>query len=88
VLQEAPGVGLKLYITDILVTNDSTAVITFKLVNGSGGSNLTGTHRIAAPGGFAPDFSKPIVLSANTDLCLTTTGTSNYAVLVIGYIAP
>ena len=75
------------YITDIVVTNDSTAAITVKLLDGSGGANLTGTHKIAPNGGIVVRFATPIKMTAATALCLTTSGTSNFSVLVNGYTA-
>jgi len=73
------------YITDILVTNDGTAAITVALLDGSGGTSLIGTQKVAASGGFNMNLNTPIKLTANTALCLTTTGTSNFAVAVVGY---
>lgn len=86
-LKAAGGAGTYHYITDILVTNDSTAAITVALLDGSGGTSLIGTQKAAAPGGFNMNFTTPIKLTAATALCLTTTGTSNFAVAVVGYTA-
>lgn len=86
-LKAAAGAGVKLYITDLLVTNDSTAAITVALLDGSGGTSLIGTQKVAASGGFALHLRTALVLTANTALCLTTTGTSNFAVAVSGYTA-
>ena len=75
------------YITDILVTNDGTAAITVALLDGSGGTSLIGTQKVAASGGFNMNLTTPIKLTAATAICLTTTGTSNFAVAVVGYTA-
>jgi hypothetical protein len=87
-LKTAGGSGLSHYITDLVVTNDATAAITVKLLDGSGGTNMTGTHKIAVSGGMVVRFQTPIKLTANTALCVTTGGTSNFSVLVTGYTAP
>jgi len=87
-LKAAPGAGLSLYVTDIMVTNDSTAAITIKFLDGSGGTNLTGTHKVPTDGGFVLNLRTPIKLTANTALCFTSTDTSNYSVFVAGYTAP
>jgi hypothetical protein len=80
----APGTGLCLYITDILVTNDSTAAITFNLIEGTT-TSLTGAQKIPTSGGFILNLRKPIRLAANTKLSYTTTGTSNYTIFINGY---
>lgn len=87
-LVSAPGAGLCLYVTDFVVTNDATAAITAKLLDGSGGTNKSGTHKIPASGGIVVNLRTPIKLTAATALCLTTVGVSNIAVFVAGYTAP
>jgi len=85
-MKAAPGASLSFYITDIVF---NTAVAgTVKLLNGSGGSTLYSLPGMAANGGSSSvGFRTPIKLSANTALCVTTTGTGAMFVLVNGYTA-
>lgn len=85
-LKAAPTLD-NLHITDILVTNDDTAAITVALLDGSGGTSLIGTQKVAKSGGFVMSLTTPIRLTAKTALCLTTTGTSNFSVFVAGFTA-
>ena len=86
-LKAAPGSGVTLVATDVLISNDSTADITWKLLDGSGGTNLTGTQKLPVDGYLHFQPKTPIELTANTALCLTTTGTSNFSVFVAGHLA-
>lgn len=85
----APGAGLSLYITDIIVTNDATSAITIKFIEdtASAKTNKTGTQKVPASGGFVANLRTPIKLTANKNFGYTSTGTSNYSVFVAGYTA-
>jgi hypothetical protein len=89
-LVAAPAAGLSLYITDIMVTNDATAAITIKFLcdTASAKTNLTGTHKVPASGGFVLNLRTPIKCTAAKNFGYTSTGTSNYSVFVAGYTAP
>jgi hypothetical protein len=82
----SPGAGLKLYITDIAISNGATAG-NITLLNGSGGSVLYEIYP-AINGGAVDNRRTPIVLSAATALCITSTTVTTHSVNISGYIAP
>lgn len=86
-IKAAPGAGVSLVVTDLIITNDATAAITFKLLEdtASAKTSLLGTMKIAASSAFVLALKTPLVLTANKNLGYTTTGTSNYSVFVAGY---
>lgn len=87
-LKAAPGVGLSLYITDIIISTD--AAINAKIVEDTGGSPATiaGPYYFAANGGAGLHFVTPIKATANKNIGYTTVGTSNCTVEVHGFTAP
>lgn len=85
-LKSAPGAGLKLYITDVIVSNGATAG-NVTLLNGSGGAVLLELYP-GVNGGMAMPFRTPIALSANTALCITSTTVTTHSVTICGYTAP
>ena len=87
-LKAAPGAGLSLYITDIIISTD--AAINAKIVEDTGGSPATiaGPYYFAANGGAGLHFVTPIKATANKDIGYTTVGTSNCTVQVHGFTAP
>ncbi len=86
-LKAAPGAGLSLYITDVIMSNGATAG-TMKLIDGSGGATKVGTMYFAITGGAALHFQTPIKLTANTALCLTSVTVTTHSVVVNGFTAP
>lgn len=84
-LKTAPGAGLSLYITDVVISNGATAGI-IKLLDGSGGTELVGGH-FAVNGGLAISFRTPIKLTANTALCVTSTDVTSHKITVQGFTA-
>ncbi|HET8699771.1 MAG TPA: hypothetical protein VFO94_19965, partial [Gammaproteobacteria bacterium] len=68
-VKAAPGAGLKLYITDIIISNGATAG-NVTLLDGSGGTVLFELYP-AINGGVSISLKQPIVLTANTALCIT-----------------
>lgn len=84
-VKAAPGAGLKLYITDIFISNGATAG-NVTLLNGSGGSVLWECYP-GINGGAVLNLRQPIVLSANTALCITSTTVTTHAINVSGFIA-
>jgi hypothetical protein len=86
-LKAAPGAGLSLYMTDILISNGATAG-SVKLIDGSGGATKVGTLYFAVNGGCAISFKTPIKLTANTALCVTSVSVTTHSVTVNGFTAP
>ena len=84
-----PGSGLAVYVTDIVVTNDSTAAITVFLESDTASAKtaITPTYKIPASGGMALSFRTPIKGTVHKNVGVTTTGTSNFTVEVHGYAA-
>lgn len=85
-VKAAPGSGLKLYITDIVISNGATAG-NVTLLDGSGGTVLFECYP-AINGGVSISLKQPIVLTANTALCITSTTVTTHSVNIGGYIAP
>lgn len=85
-VKAAPGAGLKHYITDIVISNGSTAG-NITLLDGSGGTVVFEIYP-AINGGVALSLKQPIVLTANTALCITSTTVVTHSVNIGGYIAP
>jgi hypothetical protein len=84
-VQAAPGAGLSLWITDIIISNGATAG-NITLLDGSGGSVVFEIYP-AINGGVAHSFRNPIKLTANTLLAITSTTVTTHSVTVTGYIA-
>ena len=81
----APGAGLSLWITDVIISNGATAG-NITLLDGSGGSVVLELYP-AVNGGLTHSFRNPIKLTANTALCITSTTVTTHTVTVTGYIA-
>jgi hypothetical protein len=89
-LQAAPGANLYLYITDIIIVNDSTAAMTFKIEmdTASAKTQLIGNLKIPASGGITSHFQTPIKMpTANTNIGFTNTGQSNASITILGFTA-
>lgn len=82
----APGAGLKLYITDIMISNGATAG-NITLLDGAGGAVKFELYP-AINGGVSCNLRTPIALTAATALCLTSTTVTTHTITVSGYIAP
>lgn len=85
-VKATPGAGLKLYITDIFVSNGAVAG-NITLLNGSAGTVMFECYP-AINGGAVANLRSPIVLSADTALCITSTTVTTHSITVCGYIAP
>lgn len=85
-IKAAPGASLKLYITDIAISNGATAG-NVTLLDGSGGTVLF-EHYPGVNGGIVCNLRNPIVLTANTALCITSTTVTTHSVNIGGFIAP
>lgn len=84
-VKAAPGAGLSLYITDIVI--HCNGAVTVSLEEGT----TTLKFRYYGNGigdGSAPSFKCPIKLTANTALTVTTSAAVTTFVLVSGYTAP
>lgn len=85
-VKAAPGAGLKLYITDVVISNGATAG-NITLLDGSGGTVLLELYP-AVNGGMTHSFRNPIALTANTLLAITSTTVTTHSVTISGFIAP
>jgi len=85
-LKATPGTGLRLYVTDVVVNCGGTGT-TFSLLDGSGGTVLL-KYALAANTAVHINLAVPVKLTANTALCLTSSGASVGAQVVAhGYIS-
>jgi len=85
-VKAAPGAGLKLYITDIIISNGATAG-NITLLDGSGGT-VKFEGYFAINGGCTVFLRTPISLTANTALCITSTTVTTHSVTICGFVAP
>ena len=87
-LLSAPGSGLHLYITDIVVT--ALTAQTIKFVEDTGGTpvDVVEILYVGANGLHQINFNQPLRLSENVDFGFTSTATVATSVTVSGYIAP
>lgn len=85
-VKASPGAGLRLYITDIFLSNGATAG-NVTLLQGSGGTVMWECYP-AINGGANLNLRTPIVLTADTALCITSTTVTTHSITVSGYIAP
>lgn len=85
----APGAGLSLYITDIIVSNGATAG-SIKFVEDTAGTPVIKVQEtyMAINGGAVIPLKTPIRITANKDFGYTSTTVTTHSVTVSGYIAP
>lgn len=85
-VQAAPGSGVSLFITDICISNGPTAVNNVTLLDGSGGTVKFEAY-LAQNANLSHSLRQPIKLTANTLLAVTSSGTTELALNISGYIA-
>jgi hypothetical protein len=85
-LKAAQGSSLSLYITDLIFSTD--AAINFKIVEDTGGTPATvlGPYYFAANGGMAKRFKTPVKISLNKDIGITSVGTANHSITLVGFV--
>lgn len=85
----APGAGLSIYITDIVVSNGATAG-TVKFVESTASSPVIKVPAmfLGINGGAVMNFKTPIRITANTNFGLTSATVTTHSVLVNYFIAP
>lgn len=88
-LKAAPGAGLSLYVTDIIVSNGATAG-NLKFVEDTAGTPVDKIKPLyfAANGGTVIAFKTPIKLTANKDFGYTSLTVTTHSVVVNGFVAP
>lgn len=100
--QAAPGAGLSLYVTDIVVQTTTTTSGTYAVQYGTGTNCGTGTAALF-PGGATANrwnapittsatsnfsFTTPLVVPANNALCVIGVATNTIRIQMNGYTAP
>lgn len=88
-LKAAPGAGLSIHITDIVISNGATAG-TVKIVEDESGTpaDVSQTFYLAINGGAAIHLQQPIRLTANKTLGFTSATVTTHSIAIHGYIAP
>jgi len=88
-LVSAPGAGLSIYITDIVISNGATAG-NVKLVEDTGGTpaDLLGPYYFAVNGGMVAKLATPKKLTANKDLGYTSASVTTHTISIGYFIAP
>jgi hypothetical protein len=86
---KAADAALALYVTDIIITNDSSAAITVYLETdtASAKTKISGTLYIPASGGLVTNLTTPIKGTAAKNIGVTSTGVSNWSITLSGYLA-
>jgi hypothetical protein len=84
VIVPAPGVGLALYVTDILFTTDTLMDLFLE----SGAVIIVPPVYLAAQGGWSGQFQTPIRWPTNTAITLTSSAIGNHSVKIMGYTQP
>ena len=87
-IKAAPGAGLSLFITDVVVSNGATAG-NIKFVEATGAAvDKIEVMYFAINGGAVLPFVTPIKLTANTNFGITSVTCTTHSVTVNGFIAP
>lgn len=84
----APGAGLSLYVTDIIISSGAATAMNAFLEEGA--TTVLGPYYLEAVAGrgCALHFGTPKKITANTALTLTTSAAIAHAVDITGFIAP
>lgn len=88
-LKAAPGAGLSLYITDIVVSNGATAG-NVKFVEDTAGTPVDRLEIMyfAANGGASLSFKTPIKITADKNFGYTSATVTTHSITISGFIAP
>jgi len=86
-LVAAPGAGLSLYLTDVIISNGATAGA-IKIVEDGTVTDIIENLRLGANGGAVINFRTPMRLTAAKNLAVTSTTTDTFSVSVTGFTAP
>ena len=81
-LVAAPGAGVSIYLTDLLVSNGATAGYITISENTASPTVKVQRLNLAASGGASIQFSTPIKLTANTNLGVTSSSSDDFSVTV------
>lgn len=87
VVKAAPGAGLSIYVTDIIVSTGAAAA--FNIFFEEGSTKVLGPYYLEAIAGrgFAFQFKTPKKITANTALTVTTSAAIAHSIDVLGFIA-
>jgi hypothetical protein len=87
-LKAAPGAGLALFITGLILSTDTAMNI--KIVRNTGGTptDVLGPYYFAANGGLTMQFKTPVRINTNQNIAFTSSAAGNHTVTVTGYTAP
>lgn len=84
----APGVGLSIYVTCVLLSNNGTAKIRVALKEGSAGSTRWRATLAADGGGFVSEFNPPWKLPGNTALVINLSAAGDVDCNIHFFVAP
>lgn len=87
-VQGAPGSGLSVYITDIIVSTGAATALNVFLEEGS--TKILGPYYLEAVAGrgLALHFTTPKKCTANTAVTVTTSASIAHSIDILGFIAP
>lgn len=87
-IKAAPGAGLSLYITDIIMSNGAVAGNMKLVENTASATDILEVMYFAINGGLVCNFKTPIKLTADKDLGLTSVDCTSHTIIVTGFTAP
>ena len=88
-LKAAPGAGLSLYVTDIIISNGATAgTVIVELDGASAKTPIIGPLYLAISGGAVINLKTPIRITANKNIALTSATVTTHSITINGYTAP
>ncbi len=84
-LVSAPGVGISIYLTDVIISANAEGYVTLEEDTASAQTVLVQRLNFADDGGCSISFSQPIKLTAAKDLGITSVTTDDFSVTVCYY---
>lgn len=84
----APGAGLSLYLTDVILSNGAVAGNMKIIEDTAAAADKIGVLYFAINGGAVINFKTPIKFTANKNLGLTSVTCTTHTITVSGYTAP
>jgi len=87
-LVSAPGSGLSLYVTDIIISNGATAGNVKLVEDTASAADIVEVMYFAVNGGAVINLKTPLKLTANKDLGYTSVDCTTHSITVSGFTAP
>lgn len=86
-LVSAPGAGLSLFITDLIISNGATAGSVKIVENTASSTDVIELMYFAINGGMTKHFDPPLQISENVDVGYTSATVTTHSVFISGFKA-